>query len=212
MFSKFLRTFTRMPLFLMGGVALAMVFPHTRWAGGRDVSMATWGFGNAMVWEYEPWRLYTSAIVHMDLGHALGNALLWLLMCVFARKMGVLTAALWALASAWPITTLCLVLWKQPLMVLGASGVLYAFWAVLTVLALNHAKYWKIAIAPGLCLLAKLVLDGAWAAPVRYTPDMTWPVVQAIHLSGAIVGASIGLLMVVLVRLLRRPTGEPIQA
>jgi rhomboid family GlyGly-CTERM serine protease len=164
------------------------------WAGADLVQWFTW---RADTWQQQPWTLWTSAWVHMNTPHLIGNQL----------ALGALTAFAWAarpsLASAmawwlaWPLTQITLLLWPQIGYAVGLSGVLHAGALVLSIhlifkrIQVPKARRWGGLLLLG--VLAKVVLEQGWTSPVVWDPANEMSVVLACHLSGAAWGAVLGL-------------------
>lgn len=169
-------------------------------------SMLLWWAGEGLVealtfrsdgWTEQPWTLWTSAWVHMNTPHLIGNQL----------ALGALTATAWivqpprtcALAwlLAWPLTTLTLLLWPQIGYAVGLSGILHAGALVLAVhLLLKRIRVPKARRWGGLLLLAvlaKLVVEQGWSQPVVWDPGNDMSVVLAAHLAGGLWGLVLGL-------------------
>jgi rhomboid family GlyGly-CTERM serine protease len=164
------------------------------WAGADVVQSLTW---RADTWWQQPWTLWTSAWVHMNTPHLIGNQL----------ALGALTAFAWsarppfscALAwwLAWPLTQATLLIWPQIGYAVGLSGVLHAGAMVLAVhlifkrITVPKARRWGGLLALG--VLAKLLVEQGWSSPVVWDPANDMSVVQACHLSGAFFGTLLGL-------------------
>ena len=164
------------------------------WAGQDLVEALTW---QAMDWPSRPWTLWTTAWVHMNTPHLIGNQM----------ALGAMTALAWivhpprlctlAWLLAWPLTTLTLLWWPQIGYSVGLSGVLHAGALVLVVhllfkrMRVPKARRWGGLLA--LAVLAKLMLEQGWAYPVVWSPGNEMSVVQAAHLAGSAWGLVLGL-------------------
>lgn len=163
------------------------------WSQEAAVQALIW---RSAEWRQEPWTLWTSAWVHLNTPHLVGNQL----------ALGALTAAGWwlrptraatlAWALSWPLMQVSLVLWPLIGYTVGLSGVLHAGVAVLAAHLLlggpRALRPWGLLLAAG--LLLKLWLEHGWSSPVVWDPGNQMSVVRAAHLSGAAWGALFGAL------------------
>lgn len=166
------------------------------WQASADtVAILAW---RADHWIGQPWTLWTSAWVHLNTPHLIGNLLALGALAAFGwlARPGPRCAIAWLLA--WPLLQLSLLLWPQIReTVVGLSGLLHAGVAVLAMqlvsgrIPMRGARYWGMVLALG--VLAKTVLERAWSHPVVWDPASEMPVVQATHLSGAAWGLALGL-------------------
>jgi rhomboid family GlyGly-CTERM serine protease len=164
------------------------------WAGADLVQWFTW---RADTWQQQPWTLWTSAWVHMNTPHLIGNQLALGALTAFAwaARPSLATAMAWWLA--WPLTQISLLLWPQVGYAVGLSGVLHAGAMVLAIhLIFKRIQVPKARRWGGLLLLGvvtKLLLERGWATPVVWDSANEMSVVMACHLSGAAWGAVLGL-------------------
>lgn len=163
------------------------------WSQEAAVQALVW---RSAEWHQAPWTLWTSAWVHLNTPHLVGNQL----------ALGALTAAGWwlrptrvatlAWALSWPLMQMSLVMWPLIGYAVGLSGVLHAGVAVLAVHLLlggpRALRPWGLLLAAG--LLLKLWLEHGWSGPVVWDPGNQMSVVRAAHLSGAAWGALSGAL------------------
>jgi hypothetical protein len=162
------------------------------WAHAPAVQALTW---YAELWPAQPWTLWTSAWVHLNTPHLIGNQL----------ALGALTAAGWVLrpsmsatlawALSWPLLQLSLLWWPQVTHAVGLSGLLHAGVAVLGLhLLLDPAapktRPWGVVLLSG--LMVKLLIECSWQHPLLNDPHTDMAVVQAAHLSGAAWGVVLG--------------------
>ncbi len=109
------------------------------------------------------------------------------MLCLFARRAGVFSAAMAVLMFAWPASNALLwLLPDQNLRVVGLSGPLYALWAALSALALAQKSLRWVACVSIAVLSFKLWAEQAWLTPVANSPVWRFPVVQAAHFTGAL--------------------------
>ena len=165
------------------------------WWASKDLAQAlTW---QAMDWQSHPWTLWSTAWVHMNTPHLIGNQI----------ALGAMTALAWivhpprlctlAWLLAWPLTTLTLLWWPQIGYSVGLSGVLHAGAMVLAVhllfkrMGVPKARRWGGLLA--LAVLAKLMLEQGWAYPVVWSSGNEMSVVQAAPLAGSAWGWVLGL-------------------
>ena len=167
------------------------------WAGPDLVDALTW---QAMDWQGQAWTVWTTAWVHTNTPHLIGNQM----------ALGVMAALAWVIHPprlctlawllAWPLTTVTLLWWPQIGYAVGLSGVLHAGAAVLAVhllfkrMAVPKARRWGGLLA--LAVLGKLLLEQGWAQPVVWNPGNEMSVVRAAHLAGAAWGMLLGLFTV----------------
>ncbi len=163
------------------------------WSQEAAVQALVW---RSAEWRQAPWTLWTSAWVHLNTPHLVGNQL----------ALGALTAAGWWLRPtraatlawllSWPLMQLSLVLWPLIGYAVGLSGVLHAGVAVLAVQLLlggpRALRPWGLLLMAG--LLLKLWLERGWSSPVVWDPGNQMSVVRAAHVSGAAWGALLGAL------------------
>jgi len=170
------------------------------------VSMLVWWAGDAWAWELtwradswlrRPWTLWTTAWVHINTPHLIGNQL----------AVGALAAMAWLLRPhagtsvawllTWPLSTLILLLWPQIGYFAGLSGLVHAAVAVVGVhllageMRIPKARRWGGLLLLGLVI--KLGLERAWLWPVVWNDSANMSIVQAVHLTGALVGAVLAL-------------------
>ncbi len=166
------------------------------WAQAGAVAALTW---RADHWDDHPWTLWTSAWVHLNTPHLIGNQL----------ALGALTAFAWlvrpnlrctmAWVAAWPLAQISLLLWPQIGYAVGLSGVLHAGAMVLAVqlmfkrIPIRKARRWGALLAIG--VLVKTAMERAWQNPVVWDRANDMSVVQAAHLSGVVWGLLLGVLV-----------------
>lgn len=156
-----------------------------------------------------PWTLWSSAWVHLNLPHLVGNVL----------AMGGVAAAGWVLRPgarctlawllAWPLTQVSLLLWPQVGYAVGLSGLMHAGILVLAVqvalrrLPIHGARFWGGLLV--VVVLTKVLLERGWSQPIVWDADSQLSVVQAAHVTGAFWGVVLGLAE----PLLKRPRKSP---
>ena len=167
------------------------------WSSKGLLDALTW---QSMDWQARPWAVWTTAWVHMNPPHLVGNQLV----------LGALAATAWlvhpprlctlAWLLAWPLTTITLLWWPQIGYAVGLSGVLHAGAMVLAVhllfkrMSVPKARRWGGLLA--LALLTKLLLEQGWSHPVVWDSGNEMSVVQAAHLAGGAWGLALGLFTV----------------
>ena len=174
-------------------------------AGGSIATAALWGFPDAaddwlahpLVWQSadwltHPWTLWTSAWVHTSSGNLAGNLLALAAIAVMGSAVQASWRAALALAVAWPLSTLALLLWPAVTAFAGLGGVIHAA-AMVVAVAVSRRPALK-PLAP--LLLAgmglKLLAEQAWRQPVAFDPSWGFNVVYAAHLTGAVAGLACG--------------------
>lgn len=176
-------------------------------------SMLLWwdrsGLAQALTWRADQWQdqlwtLWSSAWVHMNTPHLIGNQLALGALTAFAWMVRPPLGATLAWLLAWPLMQLSLAYWPQVGYAVGLSGVLHAGVAVLAAqlvagrIPMPQPRRWGTLLALG--LLSKLVLEQAWSHPVVWDTGYDMSVVQAAHLTGAAWGALLGTLAALLAR------------
>ena len=148
-------------------------------------------------WARDPWTWWTASLVHLTWGHLGANLLGLGAVAVLGYAVGAGWLAIGALLLAWPLCNLSLSLWPEPMGCSGLSGLLHAATAILwSFVAINFKatlvnRYLGLILFGGVAL--KLVLEQPWAKPMVFDPDFGFEVIQASHLSGALVGLVCGL-------------------
>ncbi len=142
-------------------------------------------------WLRRPWTLWTSALVHRDWQHLAANLCALLALGALGAMWRTPARTAWAMLVAWPLGALGLMAWSQPIAFHGLSGLNHT---LATALALQATAQRQGGVWPPVLLVAlavKLVMEQAWLHPV--VPDASWPfpVVVAVHLSGAAAGAAL---------------------
>lgn len=143
----------------------------------------------------EPWRWWTAAFVHLNGLHLAGN-LLGLALVAALGVVGRLpprAALAWALA--WPLGHGVLLLRPEVTHYAGLSGVLHAGVAVAVTWLVLEGRRRRVAMAIGAGLVAKLLLEQPWGAPVTVSATLGIPVVPLAHAGGALVGLLLTLLL-----------------
>ena len=176
------------------------------WSPPGVADALTWRAGE---WTARPWSLWSSAWVHLNRPHLVGNVL----------AMGGVAAAGWVLRPgarctlawllAWPLTQVSLLLWPQVGYAVGLSGLMHAGILVLAVqvalrrLPIQGARFWGGLLV--VVVLTKVLLERGWSQPIVWDADSRLPVVLAAHTTGAFWGALLGLVVPpVLVKLARK--------
>ncbi|WP_159596671.1 rhomboid family intramembrane serine protease [Hydrogenophaga sp. BPS33] len=178
------------------------------WIGQDSASALVW---HARDWVQHPWTLWTSAWVHLGLGHLVGNVLA---LGAVAAAGGVLRAdarctVAWLLA--WPLTQVSLLLWPTVDYAVGLSGLLHAGVLLLAVplvwgpAPVRVPRLWGGVLLVG--ALTKVALEHGWSQPLMPPADAGMTVVQAAHTTGAFWGLVLGLGVVAWQRHARRREG-----
>lgn len=155
-------------------------------AGGTIASPVDWEWWRAD-WDYAP-NWWTAALVHRSAAHGLANLLALGALAVLGLALRLPPAQGLALAVAWPLSTLALLLFPQIERYAGLSGVLHAAVAVLVVhcAATPGQRSWAALLGAGLSF--KLLVEQAWQRPLVFEPDWGFAVATGAHLAGALAG------------------------
>jgi membrane associated rhomboid family serine protease len=174
---------------LLGAAGLLAILTAT-----SGPALARW-IWRADQWPAAPWTLWTAPLVHFVLPHALGNALALAALAVLGRALAAPPRDALALLLAWPLGTLGLQHWPQVAGYWGLSGTVHAAAGVLAVraLAAPATRWLGLLLSGGLAV--KLALERGWAVPVAFDSSWGFNVVSAAHLSGALAGACLALLL-----------------
>ena len=138
----------------------------------------------------EPWRLWTAAFMHLSPLHLQANLLGCAVVAAFGIAAGLPNSAAWAWLAAWPLTHAALALQPQLMHYGGLSGVLHAGVAIasLYIVALQPGRRRWIGVAVLAGLVAKLVLEQAWAGPTQAMAGWDFRVAPFAHLTGSLAG------------------------
>lgn len=170
--------------------------------GGAVLVAATQGFAadlgdpgelplawSAVSWPMHPWTLWTAAWVHQSTGGLAGNLLALTALAVVGAAVGAGGLAAWALALAWPLATLALLLWPQVGGYSGLGGPIHAAAAVVGIHLARRTTWRPLALVLFGGLGIKLMAERGWAQPVAFDPSWGVNVVYAAHLAGTLMGA-----------------------
>lgn len=142
------------------------------------------------LWPAQPWRLFSAAAVHLSAGHLGANLLGLALVAALGREAGCSAREALAWALAWPLTHLGLLLQPALTHYAGLSGVLHAGVAVagwrLVLAGRGLGRGVGVLLLAG--LLAKVVLEAPWLAPVRHWPGWAIPIAPLAHATGVAAG------------------------
>lgn len=149
-----------------------------------------------VAWQ-QPWRAWSAAFVHWSPLH-LGANLAGLALVAALGEVGRLpprAALAWALA--WPLTQAALLLQPALRHYGGLSGVLHAGVAVAVVVLLQQERGPRRAVAALIAagLVAKVLLEEPWGAPLRQWPGWDIAVAPLAHAGGLLAGVLLALLM-----------------
>ncbi|MCV0438584.1 MAG: rhomboid family intramembrane serine protease [Hydrogenophaga sp.] len=164
------------------------------WWGDGAAQALTW---NAADWPARPWTLWTSAWVHLNTQHLVGNQLALGALVAFGWMVRPDLRCTTAWLLAWPLNQISLLLWPQIGSAVGLSGLLHAGTMVLAVqialdrIPIRGARFWGGLLALG--ALTKVVLEGGWLRPMVWDASHSMLVVQAAHLTGVLWGLLLGL-------------------
>ncbi len=163
----------------------------------------------ASAWDWQParaaevWRWWTAAFVHLNGLHLAGNLLGLALVAALGHFGRLPPRAALAWALAWPLGHGVLLLRPEIAHYAGLSGVLHAGVAVAAAWLVLEGRRRGVALAIGAGLLAKLMLEAPWGAPVTVSATLGIPVVPLAHAGGAFAGVLLAL------ALCRRGKPEP---
>jgi len=143
---------------------------------------------DAAQWTRHPWTLWTAAWVHTSAGSLSGNLLALAALTVLGAAFGAGRPASLALAVAWPLTTLALLLWPEVASYAGLGGPNHAAAAVLAVHVARRTTLKPLAALLFGGIGLKLALERAWVQPVAFDPSWGFNVVYAAHLVGTVAG------------------------
>ena len=146
-------------------------------------------------WPGAPWTLWSGPLLHRLAPHALANMLALGALAVLGAALAARPRDALALLLAWPLGTLGLQHWPQVAGYWGLSGTVHAAAGVLAVraLAAPATRWLGLLLSGGLAV--KLALERGWAVPVAFDSSWGFNVVSAAHLSGALAGACLALLL-----------------
>ena len=171
--------------------AVALLFAlGTALARGRPSAAIDWQPG---LWTGEPWRAFSAVFVHYSTLHLAGNAAGLALVAALGAAARVPRRVALAWLAAWPLTQIGL-LWQPGLAHYGGlSGVVHAGVAIVCVHLMFAGHRWLGgAIFAG--LLAKVLGESPWAAPLRYPPGWDIAIAPLAHATGLIAGTTCALL------------------
>lgn len=142
-------------------------------------------------WLQRPWTLWTSALVHGDWQHLAANLCALFALGVLGAMWRIPDRTAWAMLVAWPLGALGLLAWPQPIEFYGLSGLNHTLAAALALQATRERQggVWPLVLL--IFLAVKLVTEQAWLHPVVSDSSWPFPVVVAVHLSGAAAGAAV---------------------
>ena len=166
------------------------------WAGKPLAELLIW---RADDWTRHPWTLWTTAWVHINTPHLIGNQLAMGALAVMAWlvRPGLMSA--WAWVGAWPLSVLVLPWWPHIGHYAGLSGLIHSAVAVVGVHLVTgatnipKARRWGGILLVG--LLVKLVVEQAWHYPVVWNDGAGMSIVTAAHLCGTLAGVLLALVL-----------------
>lgn len=161
------------------------------------LALAGWGLPREVIdWQpalalSQPWRALSAVGVHYSALHLFANlagAAAVGALGIAARAPG---SAACAWAIAWPLTQLGLLVEPALVHYGGLSGVLHAGVAVTGVVLLwppNAPAQRRVGLALLAGLVAKVLLEAPWGAPLRHPAGMDIAVAPLAHASGLVAG------------------------
>ena len=158
-------------------------------------------------WTRRIWSLWSSALLHRSAWHLCANLLVLgtLALLGWAWRLPVSATLAWLLA--WPLGTLALLAWPGIHLYAGLSGLLHAglavAWARVAVFGADRPL--SFLLLTGLVL--KLLDEHGWSQPVAFSARWGFDIVNAAHLSGALAGASSGLVAALAAHLVHQRRG-----
>lgn len=171
-------------LALLSAVAMAMM-PASHVQG--------WDWGQ---FAQRPWMPWSATLFDLAKGPWWANLALLVLLAICGEGLDAGRREALCLWLAWPLATCGLNAWPQmsgPIGAIGLSGATHAAGAILIVRGLTIHRQLACLAAAG--LLLKLAIERAWSRPHAFSPHWDASVLYALHLSGALAGALLALLM-----------------
>lgn len=135
----------------------------------------------------EPWRALSAAFVHYSTLHLIGNAAGLALVAAYGAVSGVPARLAAAWLVAWPLTQFGLLAQPDLAHYGGASGVVHAGVAIVNLHLLLVGPRWVGALVTA-GLVAKLLSESPWGAPLRHFDGFDIPIAPLVHASGALAG------------------------
>ena len=143
----------------------------------------------ALAW-HQPWRWWTAAGVHWSERHLAGNLGAAVVVAAYGLAARVPARVAWAWFAAWPLTHLGLLLQPGLQHYGGLSGVLHAGVAAaslwLACAARGRRRVIGMLMLAG--LLAKLLIEAPWGAPLRHSPGWDIALAPLGHATGSAAG------------------------
>lgn len=148
----------------------------------------------------EPWRAFSAVAVHYSGLHLAANLAGGVVVAALGVAARVPARCVWAWLAAWPLTQFGLLLQPQLAHYGGLSGVLHAAVAVVAVQLVIDARGARRAIGAALLigLIAKVVSESPWGAPLRHPAGWDIAVAPLAHATGLVAGAACALLAALL--------------
>ena len=152
----------------------------------------------------EPWRAFSAAFVHYSALHVIGNAAGLAIVAAYgaASRVPPRLAAAWL--AAWPLTQLGLL--AQPALAHygGASGVVHAGVAIVSLHLLRAGPRWLGALVYA-GLVTKVISESPWGPPLRHFDGFDIAIAPLAHASGLVAGTLAMALSALLDRAHRAP-------
>ncbi len=169
------------------------------WLAVGTALAAALGQPDALAWRPDtatasPWTWWTASAVHLSSPHTTANLLALGAVAVLGWALHAGWPAVLAVLIAWPVGTAMLSIWPEVTAYRGLSGLLHGMLGVLWAHSLWFAaRPWCYALFAG--LVFKLLNERAWEAPVVFDAGWGFNVVAAAHLTGALAGMAVGLVV-----------------
>lgn len=143
------------------------------------------------LFDTQPWRAWTAALVHYSDRHLLTNLAGALAVAAWGLAARVPTRSVVAWALAWPLVQVGLLLQPALQHYGGLSGLLHAGVAVVATHLLWSASptQRRIGMAVLAGLLLKLLSEAPWVGAVSHPPGWDIAVAPGAHVSGVLVGS-----------------------
>ena len=174
-----------------------------------------------VLWQSQPWRLWTAALVHWSGAHLLLNLLGCAALIAWGNAAGLGARQTWAWLVAWPLTQLLLATAPSSLRYGGLSGVLHAGVAIGAWALIWHGRGQRrmvgVLVLAGLAL--KLLIEepllahwlglGVTLPPLPLAGAPGFAVASYAHFTGTVAGLACAVALDLVLGLLRRKQRGP---